>query len=398
MLLGAGLAARAAAVYLRLPELLLFLAAGVAVGPSALDWADAPLESDAVQLLLTLGVSFILFHGGLELSARVLRRTWITLLLLVIPGVLITVAITGAVAAAAFGIPLLTGLLIGAVLAPTDPAILIPVFDRLRLRPRLEQTIVAESALTDPIGAVLALAIGAAVVGGSTSIAGPMSEFAVEVAVSTVIGIAFGVVLALVVSSRRAGIWQETPGLAVALVVAVSYASIDFAGGSGYLGAFLAGLILGNARELGLAMPETRERDLRIVVSAASDVVALLVFVVLGANLPLRAMWEELGPALLTVAALMLVARPIVIALCLLPDRRARWTREELIFFGWTRETGVLPAALVGVLAAMGVREDDLLAVCVAVAIVATLTLQTATKPWLARRLNLQEDPEPQLP
>ncbi len=77
--------------------------------------------------------------------------------------------------------------------------------------------------------------------------------------------------------------------------------------------------------------------------------------------------------------------------LCALPDRGARWTRGELAFLCWTRETGVVPAALVGVLAARGVPHDDILASVVALAVVATLVLQAMPAGRLARRLGLLE-------
>ena len=130
---------------------------------------------------------------------------------------------------------------------------------------------------------------------------------------------------------------------------------------------------------------------MRRLVASVSDVVVILVFVTLGANLPWDALWDELGPALLVVGALILVARPLVVALCLLPDRRGRWTRNELLFMAWTRETGVLPAAIAGILVGMGVPDADLVTVTVALALVVTVLLQTTTKPWLARRLRLLE-------
>jgi cell volume regulation protein A len=350
-----------------------------------------PLGGDGAQLLLTLGVSFILFHGGLQLSVSVLSRTAYGLGLLVVPGVLVTAAVTGAVAAWAFDVPLLTGLLIGAALAPTDPAILIPLFDRLRLRRKLAETIVAESALNDPTGAVLALAFAGAVLAGGASVGEPVVEFLADVGISIGLGVVFGVLLALLVSTRRAGIWRESAPLAVAVVVAASFVSIDFAGGSGYLGAFLAGLIVGNMDELGLAMHSRHADEVRSLVAAVSDVVVILVFVTLGANLPWEELGDELASALLVVAALILIARPLAIALCLLPDRRGRWTRNELLFMAWTRETGVLPAAIAGILVGMGVPDADLVTVSVALALVVTVLIQTTTKPWLARRLRLLE-------
>jgi cell volume regulation protein A len=391
LVLAVGVVARPLARAVRLPSMLVLVFCGLAIGPSALGLVSVPLDSGAAQVLLTLGVSFILFHGGLHLSARVLKNTALGLALLVIPGVLLTAAVTGAAAAVAFDIPFLPALLIGAALAPTDPAILIPLFDRLRIRRRVSQTIVAESALNDPTGAVLTLALAAALVGGQTSAGAPIIEFFTDVALSAALGVGFGVLLSLVVSTRRAGISRESASLAVAAIVAGSVFVIDFAGGSGYLGAFLAGFILGNLDELGLAMDADGEREVDVATSVASDLVVIFVFVTLGANLPLAAIADQLLPALLVVATLVLLARPLAVAACLLADRRSRWTREEIIFIAWTRETGVVPAALAGVLVGMGVPRADLVAVCVALALVVTLLLQTTTKPWLATRLHLAE-------
>jgi cell volume regulation protein A len=391
LVVGVGLVVRVLADVLRLPPMLLLIAAGAILGPHATGVIDVPLRSDGAQLLLTLGIAFILFYGGLHLSARVLSRTVVSLVLLVVPGVVLTALIVGTVAGAAFSVPLLTGLMIGAALAPTDPAILIPLFERLRLRPKVAQTIVAESALNDPTGAVLTLALAAGVAGAETSLGDPAVDFLVDLGSSTGLGIVFGLLLALLVSSGRTGIWRESSALVVVVVLGASWVSIDFAGGSGYLGAFVAGLIVGNMEELRLTMHRAHEQELRMLVRAVTDVVVILVFVVLGANLPFGEIQREALPAIAVVATLIFVARPLVVLGSLLLDRRGRWTREELIFLAWTRETGVVPAALAGLLVAGGVPDADLVVVVVSLAVVATLLLQSTTKPWLARRLGLLE-------
>jgi potassium/hydrogen antiporter len=76
---------------------------------------------------------------------------------------------------------------------------------------------------------------------------------------------------------------------------------------------------------------------------------------------------------------------------CTLPDRRSRWTRAEVLFLCWTRETGVVPAALVGVLAGLGVKHTAVIATVVALAIVVTLAVQALPAGRLARRLGLLE-------
>jgi potassium/hydrogen antiporter len=85
-LLGAGLVARLAAEVLRVPEIVLLLGAGALLGPSVVDAVDIPLDSLGAQLVFTLGVSSILFYGGPKLSLAVLRRVWVSLGLLALPG------------------------------------------------------------------------------------------------------------------------------------------------------------------------------------------------------------------------------------------------------------------------------------------------------------------------
>jgi cell volume regulation protein A len=391
LVFAAGLVSEVVAGFLRVPRMVVLLGAGAVLGPDVADLLELRLDSVAIQILLTLGVSMILFYGGLGLAFSVLRPVAVGLGLLAVPGVVLTAVVTGSVAALAFDLPFEAGLLLGAVLAPTDPAILIPLFERMGLRAKVRQTVIAESALNDPTGAVLALAVAAFVLGEGNTLADPLWEFVADIAVSTGLGVAFGVLLALVISERRVGLWRESPGIAVLLVVTGGYFTIDFAGGSGYLGAFVAGLIVSNMDELGLGMHSERERDMRSFVATSADLMVMFVFITLGANLPFDDFADEALPALATVAALILVARPLTVLACLLPDRRGRWQREEIAFVAWTRETGVVPAALAGVLIAEGVPYEVELVTVVSMAILVTLLVQSTTKAWLARRLGLDD-------
>ena len=94
LLLGGALAARFLASLIRAPEILLLVLFGALLGPSALDVVDVPFDSIGAQLMFTLGVSLILFYGGLNLSLDVLQRVWIGLGMLVIPGVIMTALVT----------------------------------------------------------------------------------------------------------------------------------------------------------------------------------------------------------------------------------------------------------------------------------------------------------------
>jgi cell volume regulation protein A len=91
------------------------------------------------------------------------------------------------------------------------------------------------------------------------------------------------------------------------------------------------------------------------------------------------------------VTVLMLVARPATVVLCALPDRRARWSFAELLFMCWTRETGVIPAALAGLLLGIKAPGAQTIASVTFIAILMTILIQAPTTQWLGRRLGLLE-------
>ena len=277
-------------------------------------------------------------------------------------------------------------------MAPTDPAILIPLFARIGIRQKIEQTAIAESALNDATGAVLALVLAGVVASGDASVADPVFDFLKDLGISTVLGLAFGVLLSLVVSDRRAGVWKESAAIAVVAVVAVGYFSTDSAGGAATSGRSSPGSSSGTWTAFGSGMHSEHERDMRSLVETITEVVVILVFVTLGANLPWGDIWDNLVPALVVVVVgLVLLARPLTVLLCLGIDRRGEWTRQEIVFLGWTRETGVVAAALAGLMVARDIPDSELIVTTVAVAIVVTLAVQTTTKTWLGRRLGLDE-------
>jgi potassium/hydrogen antiporter len=394
LILLAGIVAIPLAAVLRLPRMLLLLGAGVLIGPSVLDIVENPVEGLGAQLVFTLGISLILFHGGIGISLRVIERTAVGLLLLVLPGVALTALIVGLVAWPVFSVSFSVALLVGATLAATDPAILIPLFERLGLRPKVAQTVIAESAINDPTSTVLALTVAGVVEAGNVGATEPLVDFSKNLALGAALGVGAGVLLAAMLSSRVVGIWRESPAVAMLAIVALTYFTTDELGGSAYLAAFVMGLIVGNMERLGLGRHTDHERQLDDFMSHVSELAVLAVFVTLGINLPLDALWDNLWGGLVVMAAFLFVARPITVLACLLPDRRGQWTREEIVFLSWCRETGVVPAAVAGVLLARGVDGAELVAAMVALAVITTLLVQATTAGALARRLGLVEATE----
>ena len=232
------------------------------LGPSGADIVENPVEGLGAQLVFTLGVSLILFHGGVGISLRVISRTAVGLGLLVLPGIAITAVVVALVAMPVFSLPFSVALLVGATLAATDPAILIPLFDRLHLRPKVSQTVIAESAFNDPTGTVLALTVAGVVEAGHVGATEPLTDFAESLALGAVLGVGGGLLLAAMLSSHAVGIWRESPAVAILAVVALTYFTTEELGGSAYLAAFVMGLIVGNTELLGLGRhARPRERS-----------------------------------------------------------------------------------------------------------------------------------------
>jgi len=395
VILGGGLVAQFVATFLRIPQMIVLVAVGAVIGPSVLGLVSNPLDGVGAQLIFTVGVSLILFHGGVGISLRVISKTAVGLGLLVLPGVFITALIVALVVAPIFGVSLLVAFMIGAVLASTDPAILIPLFERLGLRPKVSQTVIAESAFNDVTGTVLVLTLVEVVEAGHFSVLGPVLEFLKELALGGLIGIGAGLLLAYAVSSTaRAGIWDESPGVAILAVVALVYFSSETLGGSAYLAAFVMGLIVGNMQLFRMRQNKRDEEMLEGFVGQVAEIAVLLVFVTLGMNLPFDALGKYFFGGLVVMAVFIFVARPVTVVACLLPDRRGEWTRNEIAFLSWCRYTGVIPAAVASLLLARGVEGAEIAVSLVALAVVATLLLQATTAGYVARRLGLLESTE----
>ena len=148
-----GLIARLA----KIPDIVAFLLIGMLIGPGVLGLVDIKADSTINQLIMIFGSSYILFDGGASIRLKVLKEVWITIVVISTVGVLITAAITGVAAYYFLGLAPIVALLLGTVIASTDPATLVPVFKQVRIKDRVAQTVMSESAFNDAMGAICLL-------------------------------------------------------------------------------------------------------------------------------------------------------------------------------------------------------------------------------------------------
>ncbi|HUQ53288.1 MAG TPA: sodium:proton antiporter [Gammaproteobacteria bacterium] len=394
IVLGAGVVAASVAKRLGLPDIVLYLLAGVLLGP-VLGWLDVAPGSTLNQFILTAGAAYILFDGGTTLRFRVLQEIWLLLVVLATIGVAITGAVVALAAHWLLGLPVLVAALLGATLASTDPATLVPVFRHVKVKERVAQLVMSESAMNDATGAILTFTVlallEAASRGGGVSLSGALVELLIAAGVGLVTGAACGYAAAALVAGGRSPLPRELRGLITLLVVAGAYSLAVSFGGSGFMAVFTAGVMLMNYESFGHVLDGGERHQLELEIGNLSLLFRVLIFVLLGSQVDFALIERYLLPGMGIVAIFMLVARPATVFLCALVDRRAGWTRDELLFMSWTRETGVIPAALVGLLAGRGAPNIDAIGAVTFIAILATILIQASTTRWWAARLGLLE-------
>ena len=377
---------------IRIPDVAVFLVTGMALGPQALGVVDIKADSALNQIILLFGASYILFDGGASLRLHVLKRVWITIVVIATVGVLITTAITGVAAHYILGIPMITALLLASTIASTDPATLVPIFRQVHIRDRVAQTVMSESAFNDAMGAIVTFGVLAVATGsGEFSLAASLLDLVKQSIIGIVAGIVLGYLAALLIAHEKFDFLAEHAPVVTLIAVIGAYFAADGLSASGFMAVFVFGIVLGNKETFGFKMEPGEAQKLEEFVLTTAFIMRLFIFILLGAQVDFALMSQYWLGGAAVVAVLMLVARPATVFLCAGPDRRARWSFAEMLFMCWTRETGVIPAALAGLLLGMKAPGAQMIASVTFIAILMTILIQAPTTEWLGRRLGLLE-------
>jgi len=392
IILAIGTVAGLLAQKIKIPDVAVFPIVGMLIGPQALGLIDIKADSALNHILLLFGASYILFDGGASLRFNVLKRVWITIVALATVGVVVTAALTGIAAYCVFGIPFIVALLLGATLASTDPATLVPIFQQVNVRDRVAQTVVSESAFNDATGALATFGVLAVAMGtGNVSVVSSLLDLLKQLIIATIAGAAFGYLAALLIAHERWAFLSEFAPVVTLVALIGAYFAADGLQASGFTAVFVFGMVLGNQDSFGFQMEIEEAKKLDEYVATTAFIMRLFIFILLGAQVDFGLMEQYLLGGVIVIAILMLVARPVAVFLCALPDRRAKWSFNEMLFMCWTRETGVIPAALAGLLLSMKAPEAQMIASVTFVAVLMTISIQAPTTKWLGSKLGLLE-------
>lgn len=368
---------------LGLPVLVLFLLTGMLAGESGIGGIafDSP---QAAHALGTLALAMILFDGGLQTPVSSIKMVWRPASLLATLGVLVTALVTGVAAAYILDLPLLEGLLLGAIVGSTDAA---AVFSLLRnagihINKRLKSTLEIESASNDPMAIFLTVGLLEVLVNDMPFGLGLLQLFVMQMGLGAVVGLLVGWVSVRVINR----IQLVASGLYPVMVASCGLLAFGIAanlGGSGFLAVFLAGVVLGNSRFV-------FQRGTFLFHDGLAWLSQITMFVVLGLLVYPESLLEVWWQGLLIAAVLILVARPLAVVPML---RLFRFSRNEIALVSWVGLRGSVPIILAIFPLMFGLPNADLIFNVVFFVVLISATLQGSTLPLVARRLGLTEPP-----
>jgi len=327
----------------------------------------------------------LLFDAAFRLDTREARLLLRPILLLALPGTLLTAVAIGGIVTVVLHLPLVVGLLFGSLVAATDPVAVIGVFKGLRASPRLAAIAESESLINDGVAITIYTAVLGLALTGAGSAAEVLRIFGQEV----VGGVLIGGVLGLAFSRLTGAVDDHLIEMMLSLALAYgSYLAAQWVHASGPLACVAAGVIHGSyGRQIG--MSETTRRLLDDLWEFLGFVTNAIVFVLVGFTANLTSLATHAWPAIVAIVAALLARFLLLGAPTLLPRTGPLATSSaERLVLAWSGLRGALTVTLALALPPEAPERDLLVAMSFSV-VLFTLLVQGMSLPLLLRKLGL---------
>lgn len=346
--LAAGVLCQSAARHLRVPGIVPLLAAGVALGPDGLGWVDPRALGDGLFAVVDVAVAVILFEGGLNLQISRLRRAQAPIRRLVTWGALVTLIGGAGFARLILGWSWDLAFLFGSLVIVTGPTVIGPLVNQLRLKPKVATVLEAEGVLIDPVGAIVAVLVLEIVLAPNVdSVAAGGLDLLFRLGFGAAMGVAAGYALAWLLA-RRTWVPEGHENIFVLAAVLLLFNGCDaIITHSGILAVTVAGVVVGNR-------PSLADRDLREFKDQLTVLLIGLLFVMLAADVRFDDVVALGLGGMLVVAALVLVVRPMGVAIA---TAGSDYTLRERAFVAWIAPRGIVAAAIASVVGASLERD-----------------------------------------
>ena len=365
---------------LRIPYTVALVVAGLLIA------FQSPLDIELTpELILALFVPPLVFEAAFRLNFDELRRNLPGILLLAVPGVILSTVVIGGVLVFGVHMSLPVALVFGSLIAATDPVAVVALFRILGVPKRLTLLIEGESLFNDGTAIVIFNLMLAFALTGQISFFDSVVTF-LRVAVG---GVAVGLFLGWVISALISRIDDHLIETTLTTVLAFgSYLIAEQFHFSGVLAVVVAGLINGNVGQKGMS-PTTR-----IVLNNFWDYIAFLansmIFLLIGLQVNIPALLASWQPVLWAILAVFVARIIVVYGLSWLVNRVSepiplRWQH----ILNWGDLRGAISLALALSLPATLSGDRDLLRVMAFGVVLFTLLVQSTTIRPLIRWLRI---------
>jgi cell volume regulation protein A len=334
ILLAAGVGSSLLASALRLPALLLFLGVGMAVGSDGLGWIYLN-DYKLARLIGTVALIVILYEGGLQTGFRKLRPVLAPAISLAVVGTLLTALIAGLAAAWLLHFSLTEGLLLGAILSPTDGAAVFSLLRGVRMPDRMVLMLEGEAGFNDPVAVALVIVMVQVVGHGDSTVLHGVWFFVHEMGIGAVVGAVVGW-LARIALQRMSSAPAGLALVASFATAGLAYGAAGSLAGSGFLAVYIAALVIGDAR-LG------HRDELDAFHEGSAQVAEMSMFFTLGLLVFPSQLGTVLGRGTVLALVVALVARPLATFVATIGSRLPL---PERALLGWAGLRGGVPVLL----------------------------------------------------
>lgn len=366
---------------LGIPSLLMFILLGMLFGSDGL--FKIPFDDYAfAEQISSVALVFIMFYGGFGTNWKAARPVAAVSVVLSSAGTVLTALLTGLFCHFVLGMPILEGLLCGAVLGSTDAASVFSILRsrRLALKENTAPLLEVESGSNDPFAYMLTVVLLSAMETGVT-VGGVVQMLAGQV----VLGLAFGFGIGFGVRWLMRRFRLDTSGMETLFMVGtalLAYAVPTMLGGNGFLSVYIAGIVLGNSN---LA---ARTTLVPFFDGVTGNMQAVLFFLLGLLSYPSR-MASVLLPGLAIAVFLAFVARPAAVFALMTPFGGSV-SRRLLVSFSGLRGAASIVFAIVAV-QSPAAMENDLFHIAFVV-VLFSIALQGSLLPAVARRLDMIDE------